>query len=326
MRTPPFELLTPESLDEAISLAAELENEGKRFDWVGGGTDLIPNYKWGLNPRETVISLARIDGMDDISAERIGAMARLHDVANSDEVHPLIAKAAATVASVMIRRSATVGGNICLDTRCFWYNQSVVWRKSIDWCHKCDCGTAADCRVIQNQNEVCVATYQADLAPALLCLDATIHTASPTGVRALPLSEFFTLDGIKRNVLAESELVTHVSIPAEAAKFTGEYLKLSQRKSWDFPEAGVAVAASMDDNGITDLRVATTGVESIPRLHTAEVENALMGGTSEMDIEGLASAIRKSAKPVNNTGFPPNYRRKMVEVLARRCLESVMRG
>lgn len=324
MKTPPFNLLLPESVDEAMEMVDELLSGGQSFDWVAGGTDLIPNYKWGLNAKKNVISLANIAELSEFSATHIGAMVRLHDVATSGVAHPLLAKAAAAVASVMIRRSATVGGNISLDTRCFWYNQSEDWRRSIEWCHKCDCGTDADCRVIQNQNELCVATYQADLAPVLLCLDATIHIANPAGMREMPLTDFFALDGMKRNVLEEADLITHISIPEEAANLSGDYLKLSQRASWDFPEAGVAVAARMVDGIPQDLRIATTGVESIPRLHSEEVSQAKENWSDE-GITELATAVRKSVKPVNNTGFPPSYRRKMVEVLTRRCIESVVR-
>ena len=177
MRMPPFTLHTPGSLDEALSLAGDLQSSGQEFDWVAGGTDLLPNYKWHLNAKPHVISLAGVSELTELSETHIGAMVRLQDLADSNDVHPLLAKVSSMVASVMIRRSGTVGGNICLDTRCFWFNQSEEWRESIEWCYKCDCGTGADCRVIPNQNTQCVATYQADLAPVLMCLGATIHLA-----------------------------------------------------------------------------------------------------------------------------------------------------
>ena len=209
MRMPPFELHNPTSLSEALATAADLEEAGQDFDWIAGGTDLLPNYKWHINAKKHVIALAKVSELTELSPTHIGAMVRLHDLAQSDASHHVLAKAANSIASVMIRRSGTVGGNICLDTRCYWFNQSEQWRESIDWCHKCDCGTAADCRVIPNQNTLCVATYQADLAPVLMCLEATIHLASPAGQRSMLLSEFFELDGITRNVLQRGELVTH---------------------------------------------------------------------------------------------------------------------
>ena len=199
-------------------------------------------------------------------------------------------------------------------------NQSETWRESIDWCLKCDCGTGADCRVIPNQNTLCVATYQADLAPVLMCLDATIHLASPTGTRSLPLCEFFELDGMTRNVLESGELVTHITIPEDSTEWSGDYQKLRQRDSWDFPEAGVAVLwKGISSSGPESLRVATTGLESIPSLHLEEAKEALSRWRGAETIEDLAESIRKAVRPVQNTWFSPAYRSKMVKVLTKRA-------
>ena len=327
MRMPPFQLHTPTSLDEAISISDELISENQEFDWVAGGTDLLPNYKWHLNVKPNVISLAKISELTELNETHIGSMVRLHDLVQSSVTHPVLAKAADTIASVMVRRSGTVGGNICLDTRCYWFNQTEQWRESIDWCHKCDCGTEADCRVIPNQNTLCVATYQADLAPVLMCLGATIHLAGPNGIRSMPLSEFFQLDGMTRNVLQPGELVTHLTLPEDVAEWHGDYQKLRQRASWDFPEAGVA--AVWKKNGTTkptELKVATTGLESIPMLHTKEVDSCLNDWSGAESINELAESIRKSVKPVQNTWFSPSYRRKMVKVLTRRACAGLVEG
>ncbi len=327
MRMPPFELHTPTSLDEAISISHELISENQEFDWVAGGTDLLPNYKWHLNVKPNVISLSKISELTELNETHIGAMVRLHDLVKSSVTHPVLAKAADTIASVMVRRSGTVGGNICLDTRCYWFNQTEQWRESIDWCHKCDCGTEADCRVIPNQNTLCVATYQADLAPVLMCLGAVIHLAGPNGIRSMPLSEFFQLDGMTRNVLQPGELVTHLTLPEDVAEWHGDYQKLRQRESWDFPEAGVA--AVWKKNGTTkptELKVATTGLESIPMLHTKEVDSCLNSWSGAESINELAESIRKSVKPVQNTWFSPSYRRKMVKVLTRRACAGLVEG
>jgi 4-hydroxybenzoyl-CoA reductase subunit beta len=220
----------------------------------------------------------------------------------------------------MIRRSATVGGNICLDTRCYWFNQTEEWRRSIDWCHKCDCDTGADCRVIPNQNTLCVATYQADLAAAFIALDATIHLASASGARSMPFTDFFELDGMTRNVLKPGELVTHVTLPDDAKNWQGAYQKLRLRESWDFPEAGVAAAWKIDGGKLSDLRVATTGCESIPGDHSELAKDALVEWVGKESVRALAEDIRKAVKPVSNTYFPPSYRRKMLRVLARRAM------
>ena len=316
MRMPPFTLYAPENLAKALALATELDN----FDWVAGGTDLLPNYKWHLNPKPHVISLAKVSELTALSGTVVGAMVRIHDLANSEQAHPLIRETAATIASVMIRRSATVGGNICLDTRCYWFNQTEEWRRSIDWCHKCDCDTGADCRVIPNQNTLCVATYQADLAAAFIALDATIHLASGAGARSMPFAEFFQLDGMTRNVLKPGELVTHVTLPDDAKDWEGGYQKLRLRETWDFPEAGVAAAWKIEGGKITGLRLATTGCESIPGDHSEMAHDAIEKWSGKDSIRELAEAVRKAVKPVSNTYFPPAYRRKMLRVLTRRAL------
>ena len=324
MRMPPFSLHTPGSLNEALSISDGLADSGQEFDWVAGGTDLLPNYKWHLNSKPHVISLARVSELSEISDTHIGAMVRLQDLVESDSVHPLISKVSSMIASVMLRRSGTVGGNICLDTRCFWFNQSEEWRESIEWCYKCDCGTGADCRVIPNQNTLCVATYQADLAPALMCLGASIHLASSGGTRSMSLPEFFQEDGVTRNVLKPGELVTHLTLPEDAPDWVGDYQKLRQREAWDFPEAGVVVAWKKGKGAPSDLRVATTGLGSVPSLHQDEASSALANWEGEVSIEALAESIRKAVNPVLNTWFPPSYRRKMVKVLTKRASRGLL--
>ena len=316
MRMPPFTLHTPNNLAKALALASEFDE----FDWISGGTDLLPNYKWKLNPKPNVISLSKVEELTALSSTVIGAMVRIHDLANSGDVHPLIRETAGTIASVMIRRSATVGGNICLDTRCYWFNQTEEWRRSIDWCHKCDCDTGADCRVIPNQNTLCVATYQADLAAAFIALDATIHLASASGARSMSFADFFELDGMTRNVLKPGELVTHVTLPEDATNWQGAYQKLRLRETWDFPEAGVAAAWKIEGGKLSNLRVATTGCESIPGDHSDLAKDALVEWVGKESVRALAEDIRKAVKPVSNTYFPPSYRRKMLRVLARRAM------
>jgi len=321
MLMPPFNLHHPKTVEEACELAATFLANKESFDWVAGGTDLLPNYKWHINVKTHVISLANIPGLDTISMHEIGAMARLGALTTSGNVHPLIAFAASKVASSLVRNNATLGGNICLDTRCFWINQSEDWRRSIDWCHKEDCGTGSDCRVIPNQNTLCVATYQGDLAPSLMVLEGTIHIIGPNGPRSLPVDEFFQLDGITRNVLQEGEFVLKVTFPEDVANRTGSYKKLRVRESWDFPEAGVA--SSWISGDPSSLRVASTALESIPRLHQEEVD-ALGTSFSKEHIPQLSEAIMKSIKPVNNTALPPRYRKSMVRVLAKRSLREIL--
>ncbi|MFB1004905.1 MAG: FAD binding domain-containing protein [Candidatus Poseidoniaceae archaeon] len=324
MLMPPFTLHHPISVDAACELAAQLMASGESFDWVAGGTDLLPNYKWHINTKPHVISLARIEGTSTISASELGCMTRLADLTEANGVHPVIVQAASKVASSLIRTNATLGGNLCLDTRCFWYNQGEDWRRSIDWCHKADCGSGADCRVIPNQNTLCVATYQGDIAPTLMVLGASVHLIGPNGARTLPIQSFYQLDGMKKNVLEEGEFLLKVTLPEEAALRTGSYQKLRVRDSWDFPEAGVA--ASWIEGDPSTLVLATTALESIPRCHPEEVAAVLADGwKGAASIKALSSSLQKSVKPVNNTALPPRYRRSMVRVLAKRAVQGMVK-
>jgi len=323
MLMPPFTLHHPSNVEQACEIAKQLIEDGQQFDWVAGGTDLIPNYKWHINTKPHVISLAKIEGTNVISATEIGCMARLSDLTIANGAHPLIAEAASKVASSLIRKNATMGGNLCLDTRCFWYNQGEDWRRSIDWCHKADCGSGADCRVIPNQNTLCVATYQGDLAPNLMVLEAVVHIVGPSGQRQVSIGDFYQLDGKKKNVLEAGEFLLKVTLPEQSQQRTGCYQKLRVRDSWDFPEAGVAASWIAGDE--KSLLIASTALESIPKMHDEQVSEALAAGWNGADsVKSLSVAIQKSIKPVNNTTLTPRYRRKMVRVLTKRAIEGFL--
>jgi 4-hydroxybenzoyl-CoA reductase subunit beta len=323
MLMPPFTLHHPTSVEQACEIAQQLMEDDQQFDWVAGGTDLIPNYKWHINTKPHVISLAKIEGVNTISATEIGCMARLSDLTEANGAHPLIAEASSKVASSLIRKNATLGGNLCLDTRCFWYNQGEDWRRSIDWCHKADCGTGADCRVIPNQNTLCVATYQGDLAPSLMVLEGIIHIAGPSGERQVPIRDFYQLDGKKKNILEAGEFLLKVTLPKESNQRIGCYQKLRVRNSWDFPEAGIAASWIAGDE--KSLLIASTALESIPKMHDEQVSEALLEGWNGAEsVKSLSVAIQKSIKPVNNTTLTPRYRKKMVRVLTKRAIEGFL--
>ena len=318
---PPFILHHPVSIAEATQIASELIESGEDFDWVAGGTDVLPNYKWRINPKPHVISLAKIPEANHVTQYEIGCMTKLSSLTEENGVHPLIVEAASKIASSLIRKSATVGGNLCLDTRCFWYNQSEDWRRSIDWCHKADCGTGADCRVIPNQNTLCVATYQGDLAPNFMALGATVTLIGPQGERTIPLTEFYQLDGMKKNVLQPGEFMLKVTLPQDAYEYNGSYQKLRLRESWDFPEAGITAVWKKGD--YSSLKIASTALESIPKIHGEQVDEFVEKWEKGSTIPLLSEAIRRSVKPVNNTALPPNYRRSVVRVLAKRALKNI---
>jgi len=321
MLMPPFTLHHPSSIEEAISIASDIISKGEDFDWVAGGTDVLPNYKWRINPKPHVISLAKIPEANQVSPYEIGCMTKLSLLKEENGIHPLIVEAASKIASSLIRKSATVGGNLCLDTRCFWYNQSEDWRRSIDWCHKADCGTGADCRVIPNQNTLCVATYQGDLAPNFMALGAEVTLVGPKGKRRIALSEFYQLDGMKKNVLQPGEFMLNVTLPKDSFDYIGSYQKLRLRESWDFPEAGISAAWKKGD--YSTLRIASTALESIPKIHNEQVSQLAIAWQKGTSLSELSDAVRKSVKPVNNTALPPNYRRSVVRILTKRALKNI---
>ena len=321
MLMPPFTLHHPGSIEQAVSIASDLMSKGEEFDWVAGGTDVLPNYKWRINPKPHVISLAKIPEANQVTPYEIGCMTKLSTLNEENGIHPLIAEAASKIASSLIRKSATVGGNLCLDTRCFWYNQSEDWRRSIDWCHKADCGTGADCRVIPNQNTLCVATYQGDLAPNFMALGAHVTLIGPEGERTIALSEFYQLDGMKKNVLLPGEFMLKVTLPKDSFDYTGSYQKLRVRESWDFPEAGVSAVWKKGD--YSTLRIASTALESIPKTHEEQVSPIAAAWQKGTSLSELSDAVRKSVKPVNNTALPPNYRRSVVRILTKRALKNI---
>tara|TARA_B100001248_G_scaffold257438_1_gene239933 strand:- start:5858 stop:6832 length:975 start_codon:yes stop_codon:yes gene_type:complete len=321
MLMPPFTLHHPNTVDEAVGIASQLLEQQEDFDWVAGGTDVVPNYKWRINPKPHVISLANIPEANQISQYEIGCMTKLSQLTTENKVHPLIVEAASKIASSLVRKSATVGGNLCLDTRCFWYNQSEDWRRSIDWCHKADCGTGADCRVIPNQNTLCVATYQGDLAPNFMALGAKVSLIGPDGERTILLEDFYQLDGMKKNVLQPGEFMLKVSLPADAFEYDGSYQKLRLRESWDFPEAGISAVWKKGD--YSTLKIASTALESIPKTHDSQVGEFASSWQNGTTISQLSDAIRKSVKPVNNTALPPNYRKSVVRILTKRALKNI---
>mgnify|MGYP006131271655 CR=1 FL=1 len=323
MLMPPFELHHPKTVAEACEIAGSLLEQGQAFDWVAGGTDVLPNYKWRINPKPHVISLAGIPDAFTLSATEIGCMVTLDTLSSSQVVHSLLREAASKVASSLIRKSATVGGNLCLDTRCFWYNQSEDWRRSIDWCHKADCGTGADCRVVPNQNTLCVATYQGDLAPNFMVLNASVLIVGPNGERTIKLPSFYQLDGMKKNTLEEGEFLLKVILPDDSSQREGCYQKLRVRESWDFPEAGIA--ASWIPGKAETLQIASTALESIPKEHSGQIKEHLDSNDGTIDVKSMSMSIQKSVKPVNNTALPPRYRKSMVGTLTKRALKGIMK-
>ena len=321
MSLPAFQLLRPRTLDEAIALMAKHSGEVKV---VAGGTDLLPSMKQKLFMPPYVLDLRGISELRGIrhlpgSGVEIGALTTLSSIEHSALVrkdYPVLYEAVRTVASPVLRNMGTIGGNLCLDTRCLWYNQSLLWRKSCGFCLKKD----GDLCHVAPGGKFCWATFSGDTPPALLCLGAEIEVAGPSGLRRTSLSEFYVNDGIVRLHLAPDEIVTRVHLPESSAGWRGTYQKLRVRGSIDYPLAGVAVALKMRSGRVEDARVAITAVNPAPFL----VKDADVDLIGMVPSEGIAEQIgelaARTAKPLTTSALTPEYRREMVRVFAKRAV------
>jgi 4-hydroxybenzoyl-CoA reductase subunit beta len=323
MSLPSFQLLRPKTLDEAVALLARHDSETKI---VAGGTDLLPSMKQKLFTPAYVLDLRAVrdlSGIRNVAGQgvEIGALTSLTAIEHSPAIrkdYPVLYEAVRTVASPVLRNMGTLGGNVCLDTRCLWYNQSLQWRKSCGFCLKKDGNL---CHVAPG-GKFCWAAFSGDTAPALLCLGAELEIISSHGVRRTPLSEFYINDGIARLHLAPGEIVTRVVLPESGAGWHGSYHKLRIRGSIDYPLAGVAVALKIKQGRVADARVAITGVNPAPHL-VKDADAQLIGMVPNEELaERIGEMAARTAKPLTTSALTPEYRREMVRVFAKRAVMS----
>jgi 4-hydroxybenzoyl-CoA reductase subunit beta len=326
---PEFELLSPMSLAEM--LAARKAHPDARL--LGGGTDLVVNIRRGIVAPPVLIEVGRVADLRTLVANaatlEIGAAVTLAEVAQHAGVlahYPAVAQAAASIAGPTQRVMGTVGGNLCLDTRCIFYNQSDWWRSANNHCLKT---TGEMCHVAPKSRGVCFATFSGDLAPALMTLGAEVDLAGPDGRRTLPLQDLYTGDarhdgsgrgdGKRYLALAPGELVVGVRanpVPGLASA----YDKVRIRRSIEYPVAGVAVALRRDGATLSDLRVAITGTN--PRPVLLEGTRALCGGSLDARVfQGLDALVRDQVMSMKTTFTPGHYRRRVAGVLARRLVQ-----
>ncbi len=322
MILPAFRLHRPATVEEAVAAAASCKDG---FDWLAGGTDLLPNYKNRLNPRADVIALWRVAGLEAVGEHSIGAMARLSDLEGDPTVRrrwPALVEAIEQVATPLVRQQATLGGNVLLETRCYYFNQSLDWRASKGYCMKAD----GDVCLVVPQKEICYAVYQGDTAAVLMVLDASLAIEGSGGARRVRARDFFQPDGIRRNVLARGELLVRVDLPPEAGRLRAGYAKLRLRDSFDFPDAGVAAAMRLEGDVVEELRIAVTGVSMTPLAFPEVTEPARGQRLTPELIRHVASAVAARTQPVRNVMFPPQYRKRMVGLYARRLLTRLVGG
>lgn len=324
MSLPAFQVLRPRTIEEAAELL--VKHSGK-VQIIAGGTDLIPSLRQCLFAPEFLLDLKSIDELRGITERRgvevvIGALTPLSTLGDSEFIrrnYPVLYEAVRTVASPILRNMGTIGGNICLDTRCLWYNQSFAWRKSCGFCIKKD----GDLCHVAPGGKRCWAVFSGDLAPALFCLDAEIEIASAREIRRVPLRDFYTNQGDARIRLGKDEMVTRVFLPQSSAGWHGAYRKLRVRGSIDYPLVGVAVAIKTHHSRrvfVEDARVAITAVSPAPQL-IAGAEHALVGRVVDEHVALVVGELAaKAAKPLTTSALTPEYRREMIRVYTKRAV------
>lgn len=324
LRLPAYRYHRPATVDEAVGLLAAHAGD---VMVVAGGTDLIPNMKHRLFEPGHLVALKGIRELTGIREDdgvlRIGAAETLSTVsghARVRELFPSLADAAGHVAGPQLRNMGTLGGNVCLDTRCTYYNQTEFWRSALGYCLKKDGDTCHVTRV----GKKCVAAHSADTPPVLMTLGATLRLQGPGGTRDVPVRDFFVADGIANSRREPDEVLTEIRVPLAAAQRRMAYTKLRQRKSIDFPLLTVAVAAAIDPDGtVTAIDGVVTGLGSRPRELTGW-DDIVVGARLDDDVvEALAERAHKQCHPLENMIVDPEWRRAMVPVYVRRALTAV---
>lgn len=328
LRLPQFEVAEPRTAAEAVALAAAHE-PGKAL-YVAGGTDLLPNMKHGLFTPEVLIALRGIEELRGVrvaadGALEIGPMTTLTEVAEHAEVRrraPALAQAAGLVSGPQLRNMGTLGGNVMLDTRCQWYNQTHFWRKALGYCLKKD-GTV--CHVVAGGSR-CVAAASNDTAPALMTLDAELRYLGPAGAQDMKVEDLWKPDGIWNKRVTPRDLLTAIRVPAQPAGHRGAYAKLRERNSIDFPLFGVAARLDLGGDGrVADVALAAVALQARPwRLRNVEALVGTRPGAADFDAAAaeVGQQAWKQCIPMPNVPGDADYRREMVPVYVRRVLKS----
>jgi 4-hydroxybenzoyl-CoA reductase subunit beta len=318
---PDFRVEYPDTIEAVARLLAG-KDEARM---LAGGTDLVTNLRHGIGAPALLVSLDHVKGLHDIVADGdalcIGASVTLARLASDADValrFPALAAAAGMVASPAIRSTATLGGNLCLDTRCLYYNQSEIWRRSNDYCLKY---RGEICHVAP-QGKRCHAAFSGDVAPVLLVLGAEAEIAGPAGARRIPLNELYRDDGAQHLVLERGELLAAVRVPRQRPTMRAAYRKARTRGAIDFPLAGVALALEMQQGRVSDLRVALTGTNSRPLLLAGT--EGLCGQTPDQALlDKLMKLIKRQASPQRTTVTASNYRRQVAAAIAVRLVSEL---
>ena len=323
IRLPPFDYVSPTTVEQAVRAVADAGPDGML---VAGGTDLYPNMKRRQFEPKTLVGLRAIGALRGVRGSaregmRIGACTTLTAVATHPELtkgHAGLAMAAGLVSSPQLRNMGTLGGNVCVDTRCNYYNQSYEWRKAIGFCMKRD----GDICLVAPGSPRCWAVSSSDTAPVLWSLGAQIRLVGPAGERTVPIAALYRDDGIQYLSKRADEILTEIVLPP-AEGWRSAYLKLRRRGAFDFPILGVAAAVRLEGDVVREARIVLGAVASLPR-EAPKAAAALVGHrlTGEV-IEAAAEAAAGPARPLDNTDLTHPYRKKVTRVYVARALARV---
>lgn len=320
MTLPKFDYQAPGSVAGVRSLLAQT---GARAAIMAGGTDLIVRMMQRTSAPELVIGLKQIPELRHLTYSaseglKIGPMATLQNLADSSAVRdnfPILAQAASGVGAVQHRYMGTVGGNLCLNTRCKYYNQPADWRKSLGLCYK----SGGDiCHAVKGSRR-CYAVYSADVGSVLYALDAKIVVTGGQEDKLISLEAFFGGDSVKPTVLGQDEFITEIIVPPQQPSFA-RYYKLGTRDAVDFPKLGIVLAAYRESK---DYRVVLNAVDGKP-LRFRDLEVTLsQGEISGSLVADFTAAVTSRVKPVANVAGSPAYRRRMVNVLIKKAFSDM---
>jgi 4-hydroxybenzoyl-CoA reductase subunit beta len=328
LRLPSFSYRQPRTLSEAVAMKADAGPEGM---YVAGGTDLYPNMKRRHQEPKTVISLMEIPELKATEGRNDGTMmlgacltlSELSVVPSFRRGYSAVAHAAALVSTPLLRNMGTLGGNLCLDTRCNYYDQTYEWRKAIDFCMKKD---GHVCWVAPSSPR-CWAVNSSDVAPVMVALGAQYVLVGPGGERVVPAARFYHNDGINYLTKQPEEVLTAVRLSPPDG-WDAVYHKLRRRGSFDFPVLGVAAWIRWEQGAgsrerVAEARIVLGGVASWPQ-EVPEAGAALVGSDlSDEAVKAAAEAGYRPAKPLDNTDFDLSWRKQMTRVYVTRALEEL---
>ena len=323
MRLPKFEYHTPQTIAEAVRIMADAGPAGQ---FVAGGTDLYPNMKRRQQMPKTVISVMRLAELNQITGDgagglRIGASVTLtdiceHPIINRD--YPVVAKAARTISTPLLRNMGTIGGNLLLDTRCNYYDQNYEWRKGINFCLKKD----GDVCWVAPGSTKCWAVQSSDLVPVMVAIGAKFRLASTLGERVIEAVGFYNDDGIDYLHKRADEILVDIELPPTNG-WRASYQKLRRRGAFDFPVLGVAAFVHMDQGSVRDAKVVLGGIAPAP-VEIKEAAGALIGSSlGDEPIAAAAEAAYIKARPLDNTDFVYQWRKQMARQYTLRALRDL---